>query len=46
MSAAVVRNFGAIFDIPRGGFLEAVGYLFDRGVKVHMMYGDRDYVYG
>lgn len=27
----------------QGGFLEAVGSLLDNGIKVHMMYGDRDY---
>lgn len=26
-----------------GGFLDSIGYLLDSGVKVHMMYGDRDY---
>ena len=30
-------------SIVRGGFLDAIGYLLDSGVKVHMMYGDRDY---
>lgn len=27
----------------RGGFLDSIGHLLDAGVKVHMMYGDRDY---
>lgn len=26
-----------------GGFLDSIGHLLDAGVKVHMMYGDRDY---
>lgn len=26
-----------------GGFLDSIAYLLDSGVKVHMMYGDRDY---
>lgn len=43
-AAAVVQDkFDATFDMARGGFLDAVGYLLDRGVKVHMMYGDRDF---
>jgi len=42
-SALVHEGFGATYDMAAGGFLEAVGYLLDRGVKVHMMYGDRDF---
>lgn len=42
-SGAVGQGFQASFDIIHGGFLEAAGYLLDTGVKVHMMYGDRDY---
>ncbi|KAI0139215.1 putative lysosomal protective protein precursor [Pestalotiopsis sp. NC0098] len=42
-STAVSDGFQASFDIIHGGFLEAAGYLLDTGVKVHMMYGDRDY---
>lgn len=42
-SAAVARNFAATHDEVHGGFLDAVAYLLDAGVKVHMMYGDRDY---
>ncbi|RMZ88721.1 hypothetical protein DV736_g4038, partial [Chaetothyriales sp. CBS 134916] len=30
-------------DYPRGGFLEDISYLLDNGVKVAMVYGDRDY---
>lgn len=26
-----------------GGFLDSIAHLLDAGVKVHMMYGDRDY---
>ena len=36
--------FVSNFDHFRGGFLDAIGYLLDSGVKVHMMYGDRDWV--
>ncbi|KAL7800278.1 Alpha/Beta hydrolase protein [Trichoderma ceciliae] len=42
-SAAVSSNFVSSYDEFHGGFVEAVGYLLDHGVKVHMMYGDRDY---
>ncbi|KAH6639940.1 serine carboxypeptidase [Truncatella angustata] len=42
-SDAVGTKFQETFDIYHGGFLEAIGYLLDTGVKVHMMYGDRDY---
>lgn len=30
-------------DFVRGDFLPAIGYLLDSGVKVHTMYGDRDF---
>ena len=30
-------------DYPRGGFVQDIGQLVDAGVKVHMVYGDRDY---
>ncbi|GKT76086.1 serine carboxypeptidase [Colletotrichum tofieldiae] len=33
----------AITDMILGGFGESIGYLLDNGVKVHLMYGDRDY---
>ncbi|KAF6829341.1 carboxypeptidase s1 [Colletotrichum plurivorum] len=42
-SGAVGRAFGESYDIILGGFGESIGYLLDNGVKVHMMYGDRDY---
>ncbi|PWY64376.1 lysosomal protective protein precursor [Aspergillus eucalypticola CBS 122712] len=42
-SSAVATQFINTFDIVHGGFLDAIGYLLDSGVKVHMMYGDRDY---
>jgi carboxypeptidase D len=31
-------------DITRGGFLETLGNLLDRGVQVVLEYGDRDYI--
>lgn len=42
-SRAVARNFGFSADHIKGGFIDALGYLLDTGVKVHMMYGDRDF---
>ncbi|KAL7941516.1 Alpha/Beta hydrolase protein [Trichoderma barbatum] len=42
-SSAVSSNFASTRDELHGGFIDAVGYLLDNGVKVHMMYGDRDY---
>lgn len=42
-SSAVAKVFSSTKDEIHGGFLDAVGYLLDSGVKVHMMYGDRDY---
>ncbi|KAK1752302.1 serine carboxypeptidase [Echria macrotheca] len=41
--SAANRNFEDANDIVLGGFIEAVAYLLDSGVRVHMMYGDRDY---
>ncbi|KAH9217656.1 putative lysosomal protective protein precursor [Leptodontidium sp. 2 PMI_412] len=42
-SPAVYTAFSLTHDIERRGSLEAVSYLLDSGVKVHMVYGDRDY---
>lgn len=42
-SDAVASNFGDSVDGLKGGFVDAIGYLLDTGVKVHMMYGDRDF---
>ncbi|KAH8658159.1 serine carboxypeptidase [Xylariales sp. PMI_506] len=42
-SLAVAEGFTQTFDFMRGGFLDALAYLLDSGVKVHMMYGDRDF---
>ena len=35
--------FQTIGDYPRGGLLEDLSYLIDSGIKVAMVYGDRDY---
>lgn len=42
-SPAVGDAFDSTGDINRAGSMEAVAYLLDSGVKVHLMYGDRDY---
>lgn len=42
-SMAVYKQFANTYDIIHGGFLDSIAYLLDSGVKVHMMYGDRDY---
>jgi len=42
-SSAVSTAFDGTADLERAGSSEAVSYLLDSGVKVHMMYGDRDY---
>ncbi len=42
-SPAVATNFGDSADHLKGGFVDAIGYLLDTGVKVHLMYGDRDF---
>lgn len=43
ISNLVGNQFGSTHDLIHGGFLDAVAYLLDNGVKVHMMYGDRDF---
>lgn len=40
---SVYYAFGSTGDYPRGGFLEDLQYVLSRGVKVAMVYGDRDY---
>ncbi len=42
-SPAVSAMFTKTYDILLGGFLDSIAYLLDSGIKVHMMYGDRDY---
>ncbi|KAH0605636.1 uncharacterized protein H6S33_004858 [Morchella sextelata] len=42
-SAAVSRAFTSSNDRFGAGFLEDIGYLLDKGVKVSMIYGDRDH---
>lgn len=43
ISPAVSSNFDLASDLFVGGLREAMAELLDGGVKVHMMYGDRDY---
>lgn len=40
---SVYEAFQSTGDYSRGGFLEDIGYVLDRGVKVALVYGDRDY---
>lgn len=42
-SSAAATAFDGTADVERAGCSEAVSYLLDSSVKVHMMYGDRDY---
>ncbi|KAI0809456.1 carboxypeptidase S1 [Xylaria sp. FL0064] len=42
-SNAVSNAFRGIGDYPRPGWVGDLAYLLENGIKVHMMYGDRDY---
>jgi hypothetical protein len=42
-SAAVSTQFQTSLDMISGGYMDSIAYLLDSGVKVHMVYGDRDY---
>ncbi|KAI0445178.1 carboxypeptidase S1 [Xylaria telfairii] len=42
-STATADGFIGTFDFIHGGFLESIAGLLNHGVKVHLMYGDRDY---
>lgn len=42
-SSAVGGAFGSTGDTVKGGLLEDVAYILDHGVRVAMIYGDRDY---
>ncbi|KAF2488046.1 Alpha/Beta hydrolase protein [Neohortaea acidophila] len=42
-SSSVGEGFGMTGDMSRGGQLEDIGYILDHGVRVALMYGDRDY---
>lgn len=43
VSPAVSGSFDFHGDMSRGGYLEALADLLDNGVKVHLVYGDRDF---
>jgi hypothetical protein len=40
---SVFTAFHEIGDYARGGFLEDIAYILDSGIKVALVYGDRDY---
>jgi carboxypeptidase D len=40
---AIMKAFTATGDLARPGFLEDLAYILDSGIKVTMLYGDRDY---
>lgn len=42
-SPAISAGFDKHGDMPRGGYLEDLAHLLDNGVKVHLVYGDRDF---
>ncbi|KAI1171344.1 Alpha/Beta hydrolase protein [Nemania sp. FL0916] len=42
-SNAVSNAFRGIGDYPRPGWVDDLAYLLENGIKVHLMYGDRDY---
>ncbi|KAI0376564.1 serine carboxypeptidase [Hypomontagnella monticulosa] len=42
-SSAVSYAFRSIGDYNRPGWVEDLAFLLENGIKVHMMYGDRDY---
>ncbi|KAI2601818.1 serine carboxypeptidase [Hypoxylon sp. NC1633] len=42
-SSAVAYAFRAIGDYNRPGWVEDLAFLLENGIKVHTMYGDRDY---
>ncbi|KAK1764020.1 Alpha/Beta hydrolase protein [Phialemonium atrogriseum] len=46
VSSAVAANSLTSHDMLLGGFLDSLAYVLDAGVKVHLVYGDRDYVCG
>lgn len=42
-SNAVATAFRGVGDYPRPGWLEDLAYLLESGIKVTLVYGDRDY---
>ena len=43
VSQPVAEGFDRTGDFAKGGLVEDLGFILDHGVKVAMMYGDRDY---
>ncbi|KAF8476863.1 Alpha/Beta hydrolase protein [Kalaharituber pfeilii] len=43
-SSYVYKAFSQTGDMPRGGELDDIAYLLERGVRVALIYGDRDYI--
>lgn len=43
VSNAVQQSFSATADMAKGGLVEDIAYILDHGVRVALMYGDRDY---
>jgi carboxypeptidase C (cathepsin A) len=43
ISMVVNQAFGTTADLIQGGQLEAIAYVLESGVKVALLYGDRDY---
>ena len=41
---AVFTGFGETGDYAKGGYIKDLEYLLERGVKVSLQYGDRDYI--
>ena len=44
ISSAVSDAFEATGDFDKGGMVENIAYVLDHGVKVALMYGDRDWI--
>lgn len=42
-SDGTYQGFAKTGDYPRGGYLEDLAYILDSGIKVSLVYGDRDY---
>ena len=43
VSQPVALGFGGTGDMARGSLVEAIAYILDHGLRVVMLYGDRDY---
>ncbi|KAJ3021280.1 hypothetical protein HKX48_008834 [Thoreauomyces humboldtii] len=43
-SEAVGNAFGSTFNFEQGGLIDDLAYILSRGVRVALIYGDRDYI--